>query len=88
MLMTEGEAAFVWCPASRAAALHTAGGQIVPMPGASGGFNRFHGHPSPVDPVPPGCQCLGSRCALWTWRDEELKEVGFCGFMSVPGALR
>ena len=25
------------------------------------------------------CNCMGNKCAAWTWDDPETKETGYCG---------
>lgn len=56
MLMTEDEARTKWCPMARIAT------NIYPHASA---INR--GHDSGVPQIPPGCQCIASKCAMWQW---------------------
>jgi hypothetical protein len=65
MILTEEEAKKRWCPHAR----------IFQSNVSSLSFNRHleikNGNISRMLDVPPGAQCIGSKCMAWTWIDPD-----------------
>lgn len=65
MIVTEKEAAEMWCPAARN--YHCSASDK--MRGEPAGFNRVQfGGEMPLSDAPAECRCIGSRCMWWRWK--------------------
>ena len=83
MLMTEKEALSRWCPMVRVAAMTDEASGVVP--GGQSVFNRLQAGKDKMA-TPTSAACLGSKCAMWRWTNEDGRPngLGYCGLAGMP----
>lgn len=82
MLMTPTEASSVWCPMARVIFI-----KDDSVPSGQPAWNRVQpDQPEAEVRATTATMCLGNRCAMWRWVDDQPVDVrrGYCGLAGSP----